>query len=127
MTAQIKDDKEYYRSQTRFVTRLTEFAKRREVVVHLVAHPRKTGRSEVQADDVAGIGDITNLADNVFRVDRLPDNNGMSADARIRILKNREYGVRGDIPLMFDIKSRRFSDLDNSGFLRKYTWELQEE
>jgi len=122
MTAQINDSREYYRAQSRFVTRLTEFARRREVLIHLIAHPRKTGKSEIQADDVSGIGDITNIADNVFRVDRLPEGNDSGADARVKILKNREYGKRGDVLLLFDESCRRFSDMDGSGFLKQYSW-----
>lgn len=123
MTVNIRDDKEYYRAQTRFTKRLKGYAEQRGVTVHLIAHPRKTGRGEVEADDVAGTADITNLADNAFLVSRLPDNNEYGADARVRVLKNREHGKRGDILLLFDESCRRFSDMDRSGFDRCYEWE----
>lgn len=57
-------------AQKAAVQKLTDFAKRHAVHVHLVAHPRK-GRDETAAPgklDVAGSGKITDAADNVFTV-----------------------------------------------------------
>ena len=47
-----------------------EFAKKNEVHVHLVAHPRKGDNDKkklLTADDIGGSADITNRADNAFR------------------------------------------------------------
>jgi len=123
MTVDIKDDREFYRAQTRFSKRLKGYAEQRDVAIHLIAHPRKTGRAEIEGDDVSGSGDIINIADNAFLVSRLPEENDHDADARIRVLKNREYGRRGDVLLLFEESSRRFSDKDRSGFERRYEWE----
>ncbi|CAM3885141.1 AAA family ATPase [Roseateles saccharophilus] len=57
-------------AQKQAVQKLTDFAKRFGVHVHLIAHPRK-GRDESQAPgklDVAGSSKITDAADNVFTV-----------------------------------------------------------
>ncbi|MFQ7857466.1 MAG: hypothetical protein ACLRIS_22295 [Flavonifractor plautii] len=65
MTARFRgNDRDFYRAQSEFVAELASFAHDNNVHVHLVAHPRKTDRIS-DSDEVAGIGDVTNLADNV--------------------------------------------------------------
>lgn len=122
MTASLKGEAElgYWRAQSAFTQRLSAFAKRHEVHVHLVAHPKKTGGGHLEADDVGGSGDITNRADNVFSVERAPE--GDACAARIRILKVRENGCRETVALDFDVRSRRYFDVGN-GPHKKYTWE----
>ena len=59
-----------YRGQKAFVEQLSDFTKKTESHVHLVAHPRK-GEDENQAPgklDIKGTGAITDMADNVFTV-----------------------------------------------------------
>lgn len=129
MTARLSGNSDYYRAQSDFVGRLSEFAKRTSSHVHLVAHPRKTGRdTRVEADDVSGIGDITNYADNVLLVERLSDADAAAngCDAMVKILKNREYGVRAKIGLLFDEPSRRYSGRDGKGITRQFSWEYYE-
>ena len=74
MTAALKDAATlgYWQAQSVFTGRLVAFAKGRGVHVHLVAHPRKTDK-RIEADDVGGSADITNRADNVFKVERVKD------------------------------------------------------
>ena len=62
MTARLAaSERDFYRAQGTFTGRLVEFAKRNEVHVHLVAHPRKTDRERpLDADDVGGSGEVTN-------------------------------------------------------------------
>jgi len=128
MTVQLNETRDFYRAQTRFITGLVDFARRKNVIVHLVAHPRKTARGEEpRADDVAGIADITNLADNVYRVSRLDDDDESGANSKLTTLKNREYGKLGDVLLHFDEASRRFSDSSYGGFKRRYSWEDDED
>lgn len=56
---------------------------------------------------MAGSGDITNRADNVFKVERVkPEDEG--CDAVVTIMKNREFGARGKIKLDFNEPSRQF-------------------
>lgn len=128
MTAQLSKERELglWRAQSAFTQRLSAFAKKNEVHVHLVAHPRKTGERGVSADDVAGTADITNLADNVFSVERVPDEKVESegCSTRIKIIKNRRYGTRATIALQFEEKSRRFYE-DGGNPRKRYTWEAE--
>lgn len=113
MTAQFKDERDFYREQSNFVGRLAAFAKNNNVHVHLVAHPRKAGDKPLIADDVGGSGDITNRADNVFSLKRIDDESA-GFDAGLTILKNRDYGATGKIKLLYDVASRRYYPLDGS-------------
>lgn len=123
MTASLKGEVElgHYGAQKAFTQRLSAFAKRHDVHVHLVAHPRKAGEERgLTADDVAGAAEITNLADNVFSVERAKESD--EVDSRIRIIKARETGSREVIPLMFDTKSRRYYDAGGNP-TKRYSWE----
>ncbi len=102
-------DRDFYRAQSNFTGRLVEFAKKYEVHVHLVAHPRKTERI-VDADEVGGSGDITNRADNVFSLDRLDEERAAEKgyDAVLSVLKNRSFGESAKIGLCFDSACRRY-------------------
>lgn len=117
---------DYFRAQSEFTGRLVDFAKTTGAHVHLVAHPRKQNGSYrvSDADDVGGSGDVTNRADNVFSLSRLPE-----SDARekgygtvLSVLKNRTYGVLKDIPLIYKESCRRFVSAD-SGKEVSYGWE----
>ena len=128
MTAQLSRERELglWRAQSAFTQRLSAFAKKNGAHVHLVAHPRKTGERGVSADDVAGTADITNLADNVFSVERIPEDkigpDGFST--RIKIIKNRRNGTMATIGLNFEETSRRFYE-DGGNPRKKYTWEAE--
>ena len=121
MTTQLKmeDQLGQLGAQKRFIQRLSAFAKKNDVCVHLVAHPRKTDRERgLIADDVAGASEITNLADKVFSVERTE----AESDARVKIIKDRRTGSRETIPLMFEPKSRRFYDIGGNPD-KRYSWE----
>lgn len=126
MTAQLREEARlgFWRAQSVFTGRLVDFCKRLDVHIHLVAHPRKTeGKRALEADDVGGSGDITNRADNVFKVERVrPEEKG--CDALVTIMKNREYGARGTIKLDFNEPSRRFFPAGGSP-AKKYSWEMK--
>ena len=103
-------DSDFFRAQSSFTGRLVEFAKKHEVHIHLVAHPRKTS-SRLEADDVGGSGDITNLADNVFSLERL---DAVSAEEKgydtvLTVLKNRSFGSTVSVGMSFDPRTRRFA------------------
>lgn len=101
---------DYYRAQSRFVGQLVDFAHETSAHVHLVAHQRKGGAAKGgkgDSDDVSGSGDITNRADNVFRVSRSTDDDD-PFDAKLEILANRSFGETGSVGLKFDIRSRRY-------------------
>lgn len=128
MTARFgtSSDKDFYRAQSNFTGRLVEFAKSREVHVHLVAHPRKgDGHKVDDADDVGGSGDITNRADNVFSLQRLTDEETEKQGIQtvLRILKNRSFGESAAIGLNYHQPSRRFYKAGTGNPHRQYSWE----
>ncbi len=127
MTAQLRGEAEqgYYRAQSAFAGRLADFCKRLGVHVHLVAHPRKTeGKRPLETDDVGGSGDITNRADNVFKVERAPEEKvqELGYSSLLTILKNREFGARGKVKLEFNEPSRRLFQMGGSP-AKRYGWE----
>ena len=117
----VQRDGDFYRAQSNFVGELVHFAKAYEAHVHLVAHPRKT-KGELEKEDVSGIADITNRADNVFTVDRVED---QAFSTVVTCLKNRSFGVQ-DVKygLNFDPLSKRFwSYTDSAGEAFRFRWE----
>lgn len=124
MTARFRgSDRDFYRAQSEFVAELASFAHDNNVHVHLVAHPRKTDRID-DSDEVAGIGDVTNLADNVYALakENRPDR---QQDCVLTILKNRFFGERGrHIGLNFDRTSKRFYKSGTGNPNKSYGWAL---
>ncbi len=125
-----KDD--YWLAQSDFVGELVAFAKHFNSHVHLVAHPKKT-KDKLTKEDISGIGDITNRADNVFSVERLDEDKkrelGTSADAVVTVLKNRSDGVENEeVGLIFCTASKRFwQPSDEHGPNKVYGWESMAE
>lgn len=124
MTAELRDEAQlgFWRAQSSFTGRLVAFAKRLDVHVHLVAHPRKTP-GKLEADDVGGSSDITNRADNVFKVERVPDETPADYSTLLTVLKNREFGARDRVKLDFNEPSRRLYPAGGSP-AKKYSWEM---
>jgi twinkle protein len=123
------NDKDFYRQQSSFIGKVVDFAHKHEVHVHVVAHPRKTS-GRLTKMDVAGSGDITNRADNVFSVHRLSlkEKNEIEeyegADTLIDIFKNRFRGKQDmTVLLMFDEDSKRFAMAGHlEDFNKSYGW-----
>ena len=95
-------------AQADFVIKLRKFAQTYGVHVHIVVHPRKTDIVD-DADDVGGLGAITNVACNVYNVRR-----GTGQDEGktfIGILKCRLKGMRGEVDLLYNEKGKRFGEL----------------
>jgi twinkle protein len=118
---------DYYRRQSEFIKSVTQFAKKFDVHVHVVAHPRKV-KGRVTKMDVAGTGDITNLADNVFSVHRItPDDKEdkefkdfYDCDSILDIFKNRFSGRQEiSIGMKFSEPSKRFYTPKDEAYLRK--------
>lgn len=131
MTARFKTgrDADFYRAQSNFVGRLVSFAKKFNVHVHLVAHPRKTGSGagkKPEADDVGGAGDITNRADNVFALGRkmVKDGDGLEPTPVLAVLKNRAYGETRELLLAFDKGSKRFYSPMSGKADKRFGWDL---
>ena len=123
-------DRDFNRVQSKFTQMLVTFSKRRGVHTHLVVHPRKSTsdtNSKVSSDDVSGSGDITNRADNVFflTTHAASDAKGQpETKPMLQILKNRDFGARGQQWLDFDRKSRRFFPDRTGDANRPYGWDM---
>lgn len=112
-----------YRQQTAFVKSLASIAKKFNVLIFLVAHPRKASVREFSNDDVAGSSNITNLVDVVIRYSR-PRDDETDAPRVLSVLKNRLNGrltKKPGIPLYYNDGSKRISECLNFGW--KMGWE----
>jgi twinkle protein len=125
MTAMVDDTAvDQYRQQTIFVNALAKMAKQYNVVIFLIAHPRKKqGLVGFDNDDVAGSSNITNLVDVVLRYSR-PKGNDIPPDTMDRVLtvlKNRLTGQtnRNGIKLFFQEGSKRIAESSYA-----FDWEL---
>lgn len=115
MKIELKDSyKNEYMAQKIFVNKLKNFARKYNAIVHLVAHPRKPqqGSAKVTKFDVAGTGDITNLADYAIAIKKNTEKekgkDPTLKDAYVEILKDRMRGYEFGIDLNFDRDRRRF-------------------
>ena len=122
MTA-IADDlsSDLYRQQSAFVRRLAEMAKRYDVIILLIVHPRKRTGKTFDNDEVAGSSNITNLADVVMNYSLPKDDDDEHPDRILQITKNRLNGRTNydGIPLWYEEKSKRILEgigIDNKEF-----------
>jgi len=128
MTA-IRDDtaRDYYRQQSEFVRQLADIARQYEVIIFLVAHPRKTNAADFRNDDVSGSGNITNLAHMVLNYTD-PRDKEDPGDRILQVAKNRLTGrtLQKGIPLWFQESSKRITDKEHV-FNWRYGWEKPKE
>lgn len=100
-----------FHQQSLFVKRCARFAKAYNVVILLVAHPRKGNGTD--NDDISGSGDIANLASLVLRYQR---NNSETGRPLLTVTKNRVNGVTlvgaGGIEMQYIEGSRRVLEAD---------------
>lgn len=120
MTAITADTNEFlYRKQSEFVGRLARMAKQFEIVIMLIAHPRKS-KQEFENDDVSGSADITNRVDVVMSYDVPPEKDHPEENERyLKVTKNRLTGRLGSVPLFYSDSSKRISE-DNNNFSKNY-------
>ena len=119
MSALTGDDSEkLYHRQSEFVGELVRMSKAMDLVVILIAHPRK-GNGVFRNDDVSGSGDITNRVDIVMSYDVDPDREEVSELRMLRITKNRFVGKLGSFELWYEEKSKRISQY-STDFSRDY-------
>jgi len=111
MTA-LSDSDEETKAQSKFANALKRFANRYHVHVILVAHPRKVKAGEhLGQDDIGGSSATIRLADSAIVVER----------PNLRILKNRDGGIRRVIECCYCPDSRRIYQADK-GDLNKFSW-----
>lgn len=115
-----------YRAQSRFVNKLCKLAKKHEVVILLIVHPRKNAYGSDENDEVSGSADITNRVDVVmtYKMDKelLPDERYLS------VSKNRLTGKLTNgkgVKLYYEDVSKRVSDTRD--FSKTYGWECDED
>ena len=128
MDAQPNED--FYQAQSSFVKKLKSIAVKYDVVVILVAHPRKT-KEAISNDDVSGSSDITNRVDVVLSYSRNPnkqDGNSEECDSKLSVLKNRLTGrltrSGNEIEMFYSNMSKRVTSLESPE--RVYSWEIKD-
>lgn len=114
-----------YLAQSNFVGTLKKIATRHNVVIILVAHPRKS-KEGFSNDDVSGSSDITNKVDIVMSYERCEDGN---YNGKLQITKNRllgKYAMKENaIGLLYSEITKRIVS-ETSG-IRVYGWETKRE
>lgn len=123
MTAMDVVDKQdnLYLAQSNFLGALKRIAMKHNVVIILVAHPRKSN-NDFTNDDVSGSSDITNKVDVVMSYGRVESE---EADGKLQITKNRLTGKlaqgKNAINLFYSAKTKRvFSETSE---VKHYGWE----
>ena len=117
-----------YMAQSKFVDELKSIAIRYDVVVILVAHPRKAGKDEAGSsfdnDTVSGSGDITNRVDIVLNYSRAKDDD---CDSKLQVGKNRLAGIlklgAEAIPLRYSACTKRVFGMRSLD--KHYGWERE--
>ena len=124
--------------QKELILQIKEFAKKNQVHIILVAHPRKV-MSFLRKNDISGTSDLTNAVDNVFIIHRV-NNDFFRAGAEffgqgeiqrfqgfgnvIEVAKNRMYGIVDlMVGMQYEIESRRFKNDINENV--QYGWEIE--
>lgn len=103
------------RLQSNFVRSLARIARKYNVIIFLIAHPRKrkSDNGDFDADDVMGSGNITNAVDVVLNYDTGPEKFG-KPDRILSVNKNRLTGDLSDgINLWYDPASKRITERAN--------------
>ena len=116
MTA-LDDDlsSDIFRKQSAFVKAVARMAKTYDVVVILIAHPKKSN-GEFNNDTVSGSSDITNAVDVVMNYERCHDDG--QVDSKITVTKNRLTGrlLTGEnaVKLAYSEASKRIIQSDDT-------------
>ena len=100
------------RLQSNFVRNLARIARTYNVIIFLIAHPRKRrgDAGEFDADDVMGSGNITNAVDVVMNYDTPSSEEFGLPDRILSVKKNRLTGqLANPIKLWFDEASKRIT------------------
>ena len=115
MDADSSSQSEFYQAQSAFVKKLAKIARKYNVVILLVAHPKKG--EEFTNDMVSGSGDITNAVDVVMAY-RRKDNADYHSE--IIVTKNRINGVcigsNNPVKLIYGTKTKRIVEYGKNVF-----------
>ena len=132
------DEESRLQAEKNFIKDLINFAKKFNVLVFLVAHPKKTGEIRVTKEDISGSANIVNLAHMVFSVHRYSDSERAGEmntrgdylrgkepnkyESVVEVLKNRITGLVPKVDLFFDYASYRFYRTPEELWYR-YKWD----
>lgn len=121
--------------QKELILQIKDFAKKNQVHIILVAHPRKV-MTFLRKNDISGTSDLTNAVDNVFIIHRVNEDFlhaireffGNQNAARyesfgnvIAVEKNRMYGVADlMVGMYYEQESRRFKNSEYENIV--YSW-----
>lgn len=123
--------------QKELILQIKDFAKKNQVHIILVAHPRKV-MSFLRKNDISGSSDLTNAVDDVFIIHRV-NNDFFRAGAEffgeseinhyrgfgnvIEVAKNRMYGIVDlMVGMQYEVESRRFKNTLDENI--HYGWEI---
>ena len=123
MDVDAKDD--FYRAQSTFVRKLKSLAIRYNIVVLLVAHPRKEMSGKLDNDSVAGSADITNRVDTVLIYSRDKSDDDDLSRSQLQITKNRINGkllINNPVEFIYSESSKRITPIDCDS-QKHYSWE----
>ena len=125
-----------YDEQSVLIKELSSLAKKLNIHIHFVCHPRKV-MTFLRKNDISGTADLTNIADNVFILHRVGDDfkNSIKETKHLKednpifqftnvieICKNREYGVQDVfVGMYYEKETKRLLDQENEK--RHYGWE----
>jgi hypothetical protein len=124
--------------QRELILQIKDFAKKNQVHIILVAHPRKV-TTFLRKNDISGTSDLQNAVDKIFIIHRV-NNDFFRAGAEffgqseiqrfqgfgnvIEVCKDRLYGVVDlMVGMQYEIESRRFKNDVNENV--QYGWELE--
>ena len=120
-------DGDKYTQQTNFINELKDFAKKKNVHIILVCHPRKESNNTLlRKESISGTADLTNMADQVIILHRVGNDfekrasefwgkervqELMQYSCVIEVCKNRSFGVVDYVVGMFyEVESRRLKN-----------------
>ena len=124
--------------QKELILQIKDFAKKNQVHIILVAHPRKV-MTFLRKNDISGSSDLTNAVDDVFIIHRV-NNDFFRAGAEffgqneiqrfrgygncIEVCKNRMYGIVDlMVGMYYEVESRRFKNAEDDNV--RYGWEAE--
>ena len=124
--------------QRELILQIKDFAKKNQVHIILVAHPRKV-TTFLRKNDISGTSDLQNAVDKIFIIHRV-NNDFFRAGAEffgqseiqrfqgfgnvIEVCKDRLYGVVDlMVGMQYEIESRRFKNDVNENV--QYGWEIE--
>lgn len=114
-----------FKSQAIIIRKLITFARKYNVAVLLLAHPKKFSQTETfSADSINGTAKLNNLAHRTIGLTRLPQSESGGYNAKIEIFKDR-LGLCSQgagVPLYYQISCRRFYE-DYESYAFNYGWD----